>query len=165
MKVSSAPGAIGGYLAGRLAKGGAELSVVARGAQLAAIRQQGLTCATAGGRACRYGRRPAADPAELGPQDAVVVCTKVPALGGVARAIGPLLGADTPVVFVTNGIPWWYFAGHGGAEEGQRVPEVDPGDVVWNAVGPARAIGGVIYAACSAPEPGVDRWSAAGPAS
>ena len=148
------PGAIGGYLAGRLAQGGAELSVVARGAQLAAIRQQGLTVRTAEGE-LHSTPQASADPAELGPQDAVVVCTKVPALPGVARAIGPLLRADTPVVFVTNGIPWWYFAGHGGAEEGQRVPEVDPGDVIWNAVGPARAIGGVIYAACSVLEPGV----------
>ncbi len=148
------PGAIGGHLAGRLAKGGAEVSVVARGAQLAAIQERGLTVRTADGTIeCRP--RAAADPAELGAQDAVVVCTKVPALPAVARAIAPLLGPETPVAFVTNGIPWWYFADHGGAEEGQRVPEVDPGDVVWNAVGPARAIGGVVYSACSVPEPGV----------
>ena len=68
-----------------------------------------------------------------------------------ARCSGP----ETPVVFVTNGIPWWYFASHGGPQDGARVPEVDPGDVVWNAIGPARAIGGVIYSACSVPEPGV----------
>ncbi|MDB5374812.1 MAG: 2-dehydropantoate 2-reductase, partial [Belnapia sp.] len=100
------PGAIGGYLAGRLAKGGAEVSVVARGAQLAAIRERGLLVRTAEGNIhCRP--HASADPAELGPQDAVVVCTKVPALAGVARAIAPLLGPETPVAFVTNGIPWW----------------------------------------------------------
>jgi 2-dehydropantoate 2-reductase len=148
------PGAIGGHLAGRLAKGGAEVSVVARGAQLAAIREKGLAVRSADGD-WHCTPRAAADPAELGPQDAVVVCTKVPALPAVARAIGPLLGPETPVAFVTNGIPWWYFHAHGGPEEGQRVPEVDPGDVVWNAIGPARAIGGVIYSACSVPEPGV----------
>jgi 2-dehydropantoate 2-reductase len=147
-------GAIGGHLAGRLAKGGAELSIVARGAQLTAIRERGLTVRAADGD-IEVRPRAAADPAELGPQDAVLVCTKVPALGSVARAIGPLLGPETPVAFVTNGIPWWYFASHGGPEEGQRVPEADPGDVVWNTIGPARAIGGVIYSACSVPEPGV----------
>lgn len=147
-------GAIGGHLAGRLAKGGAELSVVARGAQLAAIRDRGLrVLAPDGEMAVRP--RAAEDPAELGPQDAVVVCTKVPALGAVARAIGPLLGPETPVAFVTNGIPWWYFFRVGGPEEGRRVPEADPDGAVWDLIGPQRAIGGVIYSACHVPEPGL----------
>jgi 2-dehydropantoate 2-reductase len=147
-------GAIGGHLAARLAKGGAEVSVVARGAQLAAIRANGLRVKAADGEIlCQP--RAEEHPAELGPQDAVLVCTKVPALGAVASAIGPLLGPATPVAFVTNGIPWWYFASHGGPEDGQRVPEADPGDLVWNAIGPARAIGGVIYSACAVEAPGV----------
>src|SRR4051794_38627617 len=147
-------GAIGGHLARRLAKGGAELSIVTRGANLAAMQARGLVVRAADGD-MQVQARLAADPAELGRQDAVLVCTKVPALGSVACAIGPLLGLDTPVVFVTNGIPWWYYANHGGLEEGRRVPEADPGDLVWNTVGPARAIGGVIYSACAQPEPGV----------
>ncbi len=147
-------GAIGGHLAGRLAKGGAELSVVVRGAHLAAIRAKGLrVLASDGDIHCR----PAAsdNPADLGPQDAVIVCTKVPALPSVAAAIAPLLRADTPVAFVTNGIPWWYFDRHGGAMDGRRVPEADPGDVVRQAVGVERTLGGVIYSACSVAEPGV----------
>ncbi|MBV1799390.1 ketopantoate reductase family protein [Siccirubricoccus sp. G192] len=148
------PGAIGGHLAGRLAKGGAELSVVARGAQLAAIRERGLTVRAADGE--MHSRPRASDnPAELGPQDAVVVCTKVPALPGVAAAIAPLLGPNTAVAFVTNGIPWWYFDRHGGTMDGARIPEVDPGDAVRNAVGVQRVLGGVIYSACSVAEPGV----------
>ncbi len=147
-------GAIGGHLAGRLARGGADLSVVARGANLAAMRADGLVIRAADGD-MHIRPRLAENPAELGPQDAVIVCTKVPALGAVARAIAPLLRPDTPVAFVTNGIPWWYYASHGGPEDGQRVPEADPGDVVWNTIGPARAIGGVIYSACAQPEPGV----------
>jgi len=142
-------GAIGGHLAGRLAKGGAAVSVVARGPQLAAIRARGLVVRAADG-LIEAPVRAAEDPAELGPQDAVVVCTKVPALPSVAAAIAPLLGPETPVAFVTNGIPWWYFA-----ETGERVPEVDPAGVIWDAIGPARAIGGVIYSACSVAEPGV----------
>jgi 2-dehydropantoate 2-reductase len=147
-------GAIGGHVAGRLAKGGAELSVVVRGSHLDAIRRDGLRvelpeevihC------------RPAAsaDPAELGEQDAVVVTVKAPALPSVAAAIAPLLGPHTAVAFVMNGIPWWYFHGHGGAADGRRLPLVDPGDAVWNAIGPERAIGGVVYSPCTVTAPGV----------
>jgi 2-dehydropantoate 2-reductase len=154
-------GAIGGHLAGRLARGGAEVSVVARGAQLAAIRDKGLRVLAADGE-IHVHPHASADPSELGPQDAVVVCTKVPALPSVATAIGPLLGPDTPVAFVTNGLPWWYFSSHGGPDEGRRMPEADPDDVVWNNIGPKRAIGAVIYSACSVPEPGVIQVTSGG---
>jgi 2-dehydropantoate 2-reductase len=147
-------GAIGGYLAGRLAKGGAELSLVARGPHLAALRAEGLTVRTAEG--VLHSRPAASDrPAELGPQDAVVVCTKVPALPSVAEAIGPLLGPDTAVAFVTNGIPWWYFDRHGGEWDGARIPEVDPGEAIRRAVGVERTLGGVVYAASAVSSPGV----------
>jgi 2-dehydropantoate 2-reductase len=147
-------GAIGGYLAGRLAKGGAELSLVARGPHLAALRAEGLTVRMA--EDVLHSRPAASDrPADLGPQDAVVVCTKVPALGSVAEGIGPLLGPDTAVVFVTNGIPWWYFDRHGGEAEGARIPEVDPGDAIRRAVGVERTLGGVVYAASAVTSPGV----------
>ncbi len=147
-------GAIGGHLAGRLAKGGAEVSVVVRGAHLAAIRTDGLTVRAADG---DLHSRPRAsdDPAELGPQDAVVVCTKVPALASVAAGIGPLLGPETAVAFVTNGIPWWYFDRHGGPMDGRLVPEVDPGEAIRGAVGVARVLGGVIYSASAVAAPGV----------
>jgi 2-dehydropantoate 2-reductase len=148
------PGAIGGHLAARLAKGGAEVSVLARGATLAAIRDKGLTVRVADGDIqCRP--RAAERAEDLGPQDAVVVTTKVPALPVVAAGIGPLLGPDTHVSFVVNGIPWWYFDRHGGPHDGQRVPEADPGDAIRQAVGVARAIGGVIYSASNVAEPGV----------
>jgi 2-dehydropantoate 2-reductase len=68
-----------------------------------------------------------------------------------------LLGPDTTVVFMMNGIPWWYFHAHGGQFEGRRLPHLDPGDALWRAVGPQRAIGGVFWPACSVPEPGVVR--------
>jgi 2-dehydropantoate 2-reductase len=147
-------GAIGGHLAARLAEGGAEVSVIARGPQLEAIRARGLTVRTAEGTLVSHPRA-ASDPAALGPQDAVVVTTKVPALPSVAAGIAPLLGLETSVTFVTNGIPWWYFDRHGGPRDGDRIPEVDPGDAVRTAIGVERTIGGVIYSACSVPEPGV----------
>ena len=147
-------GAIGGHLAVRLARGGADVSVVARGAQLEAIRQDGLKVITAAGELDARVRA-SADPLELGPQDAVLVTVKAPALPAVAASIAPLLGPDTPVAFVMNGIPWCYFHGVGGALEGRRLPKIDPGDALWRAVGPDRAIAGVVYAASAVIRPGV----------
>jgi 2-dehydropantoate 2-reductase len=146
-------GAIGGHLAGRLANGGAEVSVVARGAYLAAIREKGLTVKAPDG---TFHSRPAAtdDPAALGQQDAVIVTAKGPALPSVAAAIAPLLRPDTPVAFVMNGIPWWYFDHHGGTLDGTPLPALDPGGAVRRAVGVERTIGGVVYSACTVTEPG-----------
>jgi 2-dehydropantoate 2-reductase len=147
-------GAIGGHLAGRLAKAGVDVSVVARGPHLAAIRQNGLTVLAGDGDI--HARVAASDdPAELGPQDAVIVAVKAPALPAVAAGIAPLLGPDTPVAFAMNGIPWWYFYKHGGPLDGRRLPRIDPGDAVWNAVGPQRAIGGAVYSSCTVTAPGV----------
>ena len=149
-------GSVGGYLAGFLAKGGADVSVLARGAHLAAIRSNGLTVETSDG-AFKV-RLPASDnPVHLGPQDAVIVTVKAPALAAVAATIGPLLGSATPVAFAMNGIPWWYFHAHGGPLDGRRLPRLDPGDALWSTVRPERAIGGVFWPACSTPAPGVVR--------
>ena len=94
-------------------------------------------------------------PTELGPQDAVIVAVKAPALPSIARAIGPLLGPETSVVFAMNGIPYWYFHAHGGPHEGQRLPRIDRGDALWQAVGPERSLSGVVYAPCTVTAPGV----------
>ncbi|WP_159997882.1 ketopantoate reductase family protein [Roseomonas sp. 18066] len=146
-------GAIGGHVAARLALGGAETSVVARGAQLAAIQANGLTVEAPDG--THKLRVAAGSAAELGPQDAVIVTVKAPALPQVAEAIAPLLGPDTTVAFVMNGIPWWYFDQHGGALDGRRLPAIDPGDALRRTVGVARTLGGVVYSACTVTEPGV----------
>jgi 2-dehydropantoate 2-reductase len=147
-------GAIGGHIAARLARGGAEVSVVVRGAHLAAIRADGLTVHAHDG--THHSRPHASDnPAELGPQDAVIVTVKAPALPSVAAGIAPLLREDTPVAFVMNGIPWWYFDRHGGPHDGLRLPEVDPGEAVRNAVGVHRTLGGVVYSATEVLAPGV----------
>ncbi|WP_270936034.1 ketopantoate reductase family protein [Falsiroseomonas oryzae] len=147
-------GAIGGHIAARLARGGAEVSLVVRGAHLAAIRANGLTVHAHDG---THHSRPRAsdDPAELGPQDAVIVTVKSPALPSVAAGIAPLLRADTPVAFVMNGIPWWYFDRHGGPHDGRRLPEADPGEALRRAIGIDRTIGGVVYSATEVTAPGV----------
>ncbi len=149
-------GSVGGYLAGFLAKGGADVSVVARGAHLAAIRANGLTVETPDG-AINVKLPASDDPADLGLQDAVLVTVKAPALQAVAAGIAPLLGGDTSVAFPMNGIPWWYFHAHGGPLDGHRLARLDPGDALWNTVGPRRAIGGIFWPACSVPSPGVVR--------
>ena len=147
-------GAIGGHLASRLHRGGAEVSIIARGPHLAAIQANGLTVhAIDGEHNARL--RATSDPTELGPQDAVFVTVKAPALRQIAAGIGPLLGRDTAVAFVMNGIPWWYFDHLAGPHEGKSLPRVDPDDVLRKALGPGRAIGGVVYAASAVIEPGV----------
>lgn len=90
----------------------------------------------------------------------MIVTVKAPALPSVAAAIAPLLGPETPVAFVMNGIPWWYFHRHPGPLEGRRLPRIDPGDALWRAVTPERAIGGAVWAPCTVTAPGhihVDR--------
>jgi 2-dehydropantoate 2-reductase len=103
-------GAIGGWLAVRLALAGHEVSVIARGAHLAAIRERGLTLVV-GEERFTAKVRAAEDAAALRPQDAVVVTLKASGLDGLAAGIRPLLGAETALVFTQNGIPWWYAHG------------------------------------------------------
>ena len=147
-------GAIGGHLASRLHRGGAEVSILARGPHLAAILANGLTVRAIDG---EHNARMNAtsNPAELGPQDAVFVTVKAPALPQIAAGIRPLLGPKTAVAFVMNGIPWWYFDSLPGPHEGKSLPRIDPGDVLRKALGPGRAIGGVVYSASAVTEPGV----------
>lgn len=148
-------GATGGHFAALLAaRAGAEVSVVVRGATLEAVRRRGLRLRTDEGE-IQASVRASDDARELGPQDLVLVTLKSYALSDAATAIAPLLGPQTPVLFLQNGIPWWYHHGQGGAQEGRRLPELDPGDALWNAVGPQRVIGGVTSSACTVREPGV----------
>jgi 2-dehydropantoate 2-reductase len=150
-------GAVGGYLAGSLSLAPSnQVSVVARGAHLDAIHTTGLTLEL-GEQTIVTHPTASADPADLGPQDAVIVTVKAPSLPSVAAAIMPLIGPDTAVAFVMNGIPWWYFHAHGGALDGRQLPALDPHGALWRTIGPQRAIGGIFWPACSGPSPGVIR--------
>ena len=146
-------GAIGGYVAVKLAETGHDVSVVARGAQLEAIRGKGLTLHQGG---MRYHARPkaSADPAALGAQDYVFLAVKAPALPAVAQQLAPLLGPTTAVVTAMNGIPWWFFHGFG-QFHGTSFDSIDPGGVLAKALPPERIIGCVLHIACSVSEPGV----------
>jgi 2-dehydropantoate 2-reductase len=146
-------GAIGCHVAGHMAKGGkAEVSVVARGPQLEGIRAKGITVEAPDG-AFNVKVRAEQDPARIGPQDAVIVTVKAPALTGVADAIAPLLGPETPVAFIINGIPWWW---------GEGLELLDPTGSVRRKIGLARTIGGVVWAACTVTGPGIVRVASAG---
>jgi 2-dehydropantoate 2-reductase len=147
-------GAIGGHVAVRLAQGGADVSIVGRGAHLEAIRAKGLSLRAPDG-AYTVPVRAESDPALLGKQDAVFVTLKGPSLSDLPARIAPLLGPDTPVAFVMNGMPWWYFHKEGGSLDGTRLSRLDPGDALRQAIGPERTLGGVVYSACTVVEPGV----------
>jgi 2-dehydropantoate 2-reductase len=148
-------GAIGGYVGAKLAaRGEAEVSLVARGPHLAAMRERGLTL-NEGGTETTVKVVATDRPDELPPQDYVFLALKAHSVPGVLDGLKPLLGPDTAVVTAQNGIPWWYFYKHGGPFEGHRIETVDPGGRIWTAIGPERAIGCVVYPAAEIGAPGV----------
>lgn len=150
-------GAIGGYLAAKLAATGeVDLSLVARGPHLDAIRARGITLVEDGGTTVRQVKA-TGDAAELGTQDYVILALKAHAVPAALDAIAPLLGPDTAVVTAQNGVPWWYFFDAGGRLEGRRIAAVDPGGRIWDRIGPERAIGCVVYPAAEIAAPGVVR--------
>ena len=148
-------GAIGGHLLGRLAaKGDLDVSAVARGANLAALKASGIRVKTPSGE--MSGRVTATDdPTTLGVQDSVVVAVKAPALPSIVAGLKALIGPETSVAFVMNGVPWWYLHGSGGPLAGKRLTLLDAHDALLATVGVRRAIGGVIYGGCDAVAPGV----------
>jgi 2-dehydropantoate 2-reductase len=147
-------GAIGGFIAAALKHAGHPVCAVARGAQLAAIQSRGITVRIGGGE-FQVPIDATDNPAEFGVQDIVFVTLKAPALEAALPAIKPLLGAQTAVVFLMNGIPWWYYFKQGDADDGRRLPRLDPRGVIWDTIGPERAIGGVAYCAATVAEPAV----------
>ena len=150
-------GAIGGYLAAKLAMAGrTELSIVARGAHLDAIKANGLRLIEDGQESVASVRA-AARAEELGAQDYVVLALKAHSLTPALDQIAPLLGPDTAVVTMQNGVPWWYFHGVGGPLEGTRLSTVDPGGNIWERIRPQRVIGSVVYPAVEVDAPGLIR--------
>lgn len=150
-------GAIGGYLAAKLAiTGRTDLSIVARGAHLEATKADGLRLIE-DGQEISVPVRAAAKADELGAQDYVVLALKAHSLSPALDQIAPLLGDHTSVVTMQNGVPWWYFHGVGGPLEGTRLNAVDPGGAIWQRIGPDRVIGSVVYPAVEVDAPGLIR--------
>lgn len=150
-------GAIGGYVAAKLAAAGAtDLSLVARGPHLEAMQSNGLRLIE-GGEESVHKVRAEQDPRTLGVQDYVFLALKAHSVPGVVAAMQPLLGPDTAVVTAQNGVPWWYFHRLAGPFEGTRLETVDPGGSIWSGIGPERAIGCVVYPATEVEAPGTIR--------
>ncbi|MEX0922996.1 MAG: 2-dehydropantoate 2-reductase [Rhodovibrionaceae bacterium] len=148
-------GAIGGYIGAELALAGeAEVTLIARGPHLAAMRENGLKLLI-GGEEKVAQVNCTDDPSDAGPQDYVIVALKAHSVPGAVDAMQPLLGKDTAVVTAQNGVPWWYFYKLEGDHENRRLESVDPGGTLWDKIGPERAIGCVVYPACELAEPGV----------
>lgn len=147
-------GAVAGVAAARMARAGTEgLSIVARGDHLDAIRQKGLAVHDETG-TWTVSVSATDDTAALGPQDVVVLGLKAHTIAAALPQIAPLIGPDTVIVSMLNGIPWWYFHGLSGDWPKRHLDSVDPGARIWNALGPERALGCVVYIAANIPQPG-----------
>jgi 2-dehydropantoate 2-reductase len=151
-------GAIGGYLAVLLARAGNDVTVIARGAQLQAIREHGLRLIDVQGAEVSHARVHAtANLADAGVQDLVLLTVKAHQVAPIAPHLDALMHEDTVIVPMQNGIPWWYFQRHGGDYEGLAVHTVDPGGALAKRIDPARLLGCVVYPATSVASPGVIR--------
>jgi 2-dehydropantoate 2-reductase len=150
-------GAIGGYLAVRLAGIGEQVSVVIRGANLAAVRANGMKLINADGAEQVAQLAATDDMTELGVQDVVILGMKAHQVAPVVAQLASLIGPQTLVVTAQNGVPWWYFFKHGGPYEGARIEAVDPGGIISNGLPVDRTIGCIIYPAAELEAPGVIR--------
>jgi 2-dehydropantoate 2-reductase len=149
-------GAIGAYVGASLARGGADVHLIARGAHLEALRRDGVRVLS--DRGDFDARPPATDDArEIGPVDFVFLGLKANSYASAGPLLEPLLHSETAVVAGQNGIPWWYFHGLDGAHAGRRIEAVDPGGAVSRVIAPERAIGCVVYSGTELAEPGVVR--------
>ena len=147
-------GAVGGFIAGRLAQApsGLRVSALARGATLHALRERGLLLREADRETPIRAIHASGDPRELGEQDLVVIAVKGQALAGVAQTLAPLIGAHTLLLPAMNGVPWWFLQATGDAKP---LASVDPGGRIAAALPLAQVLGGVIHFTCSSPAPGV----------
>jgi 2-dehydropantoate 2-reductase len=149
-------GAIGGLLGGKLALAGEELTLIARGPHLAAIRKQGLKLIAEDGAEHQIPNLAATDRiAEAGPHDLVILALKAHQIETIAPALAALFHGDTIVVTVQNGIPWWYFHKSGGEHEGTRLHSLDPHGIIEANIDAARIVGSIAYPAAEIREPGV----------
>jgi 2-dehydropantoate 2-reductase len=147
-------GAIGGYIGVQLALAGEEVTLIARGPHLEAMQKNGVRLHIAGEERIAHPRC-TDNPAEVGPQDYLIITLKTHSVPGIVDTIQPLLCPETAVVTAVNGIPFWYFYRLEGPWQDYRIESVDPGGEQWKKIGPDRAIGCVVYPATEVSEPGV----------
>ncbi|HWN83523.1 MAG TPA: 2-dehydropantoate 2-reductase [Vicinamibacterales bacterium] len=152
--VIAGAGAIGGYIGARLAKAGADVVLFARGPHLRAMEERGLRVVSPDG---DFEVRPAVtgDLSTIGTVDVIFLGVKAHGLTALAPGLRQLYGPNTVVVSTQNGIPWWYFHGHGGELDGLPLEHVDPGGVIAASIEPERVVGSLAYFATDIAEPGV----------
>lgn len=147
-------GSIGGLLGFRLAGAGNEVTLVARGAQLRALQERGLTLIDEEG--VRETRKIAAvEQLPTDDYDAIILGMKAHQVSAVAPAVAAAAGPETTIVTAQNGIPWWYFLKHGGPHEGAQLKSVDPDGAIMANLPADRIVGSVVYPAAEIIEPGV----------
>ena len=147
-------GAVAGFVAGRLARSGHEPVLIARGERLAAYRENGLSLIDLD-RETQHQLPATEDTGSLGEQDLVLIGAKAHAIPGAVDQISPLLGSETTVVPMINGIPFWYFHGISGDWPKRHLDAVDPVGCAWSGLGIERVLGCVVYVMNTSPSPGV----------
>ena len=149
-------GAIGGYLGGWLAASGEDVTFIARGPNLEAIKARGMrVVGEDGSEVATPGVRAVERMSDAGPHDLVLLTVKAHQVAPIADEVRHLCHADTAIVTMQNGIPWWYFLNHAGEYGGQPVRAADPDGSITRAIDPERIIGSVVYPAATLVEPGV----------
>ncbi len=148
-------GAIGLWIGAKLAQAGCQVSALARGATLAALRAHGMRLQSGSGPLIRTDVQASDRAVDLGVQDLVVIALKAPALGEVAATLAPLIGPQTVVMTAMNGVPWWFFDGFGGQFAGTRLQSIDPDGRIARAL--PTPVGAVVHASCAVSEPGLVR--------
>lgn len=148
-------GAIGGLMAAKLALAGNDVTVIDQGPHLKAIKDNGLKLIWEDGSEHVAQVNALDDVAEAGAQDLVILAVKAHFLDQVARDSEALMGPDTVIMTVQNGLPWWYFHKHGGPHDGKRLVSLDPTGVLTKYIDADRIIGCVVYPAAAVTEPGV----------
>jgi 2-dehydropantoate 2-reductase len=146
-------GAIGGWLAAGLARGGHEVGVLARGKSLLALREDGLVVRD-GGRCERFRLLATDDPAALAQPDLLVLGLKAQDLPGALPLVLALLGPGTCILPALNGLPWWFLQGFGGPARDHVLHSVDPGGALAAALPADRVVGAVVHAASRVEAPG-----------
>ena len=154
-------GAVAGILAGRLLKSETDISIVARGAHLAAIQEKGLTVRDRDGE-WTVPANATDDTSALGIQNLLIVGLKAHTVTPALDQMAPLIGPETTVMHIVNGIPWWFFYGLEGKQPADHLECVDPGGRILNTFGREKALGCVVHIASNVPEPGVVEHNAGG---
>ncbi|MGH7679130.1 MAG: ketopantoate reductase family protein [Gemmatimonadaceae bacterium] len=149
-------GAIGGYLGGWLSAAGEDVTFIARGPNLAAIRANGMrVVGEDGAEVVSKDARAVERVRDAGKQDVVLLTVKAHQVAAVAEDLKAICHGETSIVTMQNGIPWWYFHKQKGEYEGRVVRAADPDGRIARSVDPDCIIGSVVYPAATLVSPGV----------